>query len=84
MAAGHAFNRSGAVNKGVHHLRVKLGAALGTDLFHRLRMRHTGLVDLVAHHGVVNVGYGHDARAQGDGLTNQLLRVAVAVPVLVV
>src|SRR5450830_689355 len=84
IAAGDGDELVLDFQEGVDDLGVKVRAAPIDDDLHGLRMLHALLVDATADQGVIHVGQRHQARRNRDGFASQPLRVAAAIPFLVV
>ena len=69
--------------EGVNDLRVELPGGLAGDLRQRVWNRSARLVRPVVGHRVEGVGDGHDSTGERDQLTGQPMRIAAAVPALV-
>ena len=72
-----------AGDEGVDHVRVELGAGVAAQLGERLRVRQRAPVRAVGYERVPGVAGEHDARGERDLLAGDAVRVAAAVPALV-
>ncbi len=72
------------MQKGLYYVLVPLPAGPFLEDGHSGLGRHGPPIGAIGGPGLVGVGYGQDARAQGDGLAAQLARITAAVPTLVV
>ena len=79
---GHSFNFLHDSNKYIHQLGVELGSGAAFDFGECFAGGELRFVGAVVGHDIVGVCDGYDAGQQGDICTTEAIRVAGAVPVL--